>query len=192
VVAKVYRVKLKPQPVGYCTWYHAHASSEKELPAQTAFAADNLKPFGFSFIQIDDGWQDGLKANGPMKNFSQVKSTGPYPSGMKSTAADIIAHGLTPDLFERDMPRIWTVNGPDSRTIVGLFNWEKEDREIDYPVERLGLKPGVEYAAFEYWTNKLITPIRDRLRFKLPASSRSVRWRIIRTWSAPRATSRKA
>ena len=29
-VAKVYLVKLKPQPVGYCTWYHAHASSEKE------------------------------------------------------------------------------------------------------------------------------------------------------------------
>ena len=414
-VARVYRVKLKAQPVGYCTWYHAHASSEKELPAQTAFAAENLKPFGFSFIQIDDGWQDGLKANGPMKNFAQVKSTGPYPSGMKSTAGDISAHGLTAgiwfmpfagnfedpwfrdhqdwfahradgkpydvrwggtsldmsnpaardyvrgvvhriaewgyryfkmdglwtgsatemeyvndaykddqignailydpdktnvelyrdglklvrdaagpdvfflgcntpqnmrvyggsfglldamrigpdngtgwdalirgpkfgtrnyflngrvwyndpdplyvrtalpmnqaqlisswvtisgqlsvssesfanlppdrvdllkrtmpshglparpvDLFERDMPRIWTVNGPDDRIVIGLFNWEKEDREIDYPAERLGLKPGVEYAAFEYWTDKLIEPIRDRLRYKLPASSSAV------------------
>lgn len=414
-VVKIYRVKLKPQPVGYCTWYHAHASSEKELPAQTAFAAENLKPFGFSFIQIDDGWQDGLKANGPMKNFTQVKSTGPYPSGMKPTAADITAHGLVPgiwfmpfagnfedpwfkdhqdwfahradgkpydvrwggtsldmtnpaardyvrslvhriaewgfryfkmdglwtgsatemeyvndaykddqignailhdpdktnvemyrdglklvreaagpevfflgcntpqnmrvyggsfglldamrigpdngttwdalirgpkygtrnyflngrvwyndpdplyvraslplnqarlisawvtisgqlsvssesfaalpadrvdllrrtmpshglparpvDLFERDMPRIWTVTGPDSRTIIGLFNWEKEDREIDYPAERLGLKPGLEYAAFEYWTNKLIEPIHDRLHYKLPASSSAV------------------
>jgi hypothetical protein len=414
-VAKVYRVKLKPQPVGYCTWYHAHASSEKELPAQTAFAAENLKPFGFSFIQIDDGWQDGLKANGPMKNFTQVKATGPYPSGMKATADNISAHGLTPgiwfmpfagnfedpwfkdhqdwfahrqdgkpydvrwggtsldmtnpaareyvrgmvhriaewgyhyfkmdglwtgsatemeyvndaykddqignavlhdpdktniemyrdglklvrdaagpdvfflgcntpqnmrvyggsfglldamrigpdngtgwdalirgpkygtrnyflngrvwyndpdplyvrtalplnqarlisswvtisgqlsvssesfaglpaervdllkrtmpshglparpvDLFERDMPRIWTVNGSDSRLVVGLFNWEKEDRDIDYPVARLGLKPGTEYAAFEYWTNKLIEPVSDRLHFQLPASSTAV------------------
>lgn len=414
-VAKIYRVKLKPQPVGYCTWYHARASSERELPAQTAFAAENLRPFGFSFIQIDDGWQDGLKANGPMKNFTQVKSTGPYPSGMKQTAADISAHGLTPgiwfmpfagnfedpwfkdhqdwfahradgkpydvrwggtsldmtnpaardyvrslvhriaewgfryfkmdglwtgsatemeyvndaykddqignailhdpdktnvemyrdglklvreaagpevfflgcntpqnmrvyggsfglvdamrigpdngttwdalirgpkygtrnyflngrvwyndpdplyvraslplnqarlisawvtvsgqlsvssesfaalpadrvdllkrtmpshglparpaDLFERDMPRIWTVTGSDSRTIIGLFNWEKEDREIDYPAARLGLHPGVEYAAFEYWTNKLIEPIHDRLHYKLPASSSAV------------------
>jgi hypothetical protein len=414
-VAKVYRIKLKPQPVGYCTWYHAHASNEKELPAQAAFAAQNLKPFGFSFIQIDDGWQDGLKANGPKKNFTEIQPDGPYPSGMKPTAADIRAHGLvagiwfmpfagnfedpwfkdhqdwfahrqdgkpydvrwggtsldmtnpaardyvrgvvhriaewgyryfkmdglwtgsatemeyvndaykddqignavlhdpdktnvemyrdglklvrdaagpdvfflgcnTPqnmrvyggsfglldamrigpdngttwdalirgpkygtrnyflngrvwyndpdplyvraalpvnqarlisswvtisgqlsvssesfaalppervdllkrtmpshglparpvDLFERDMPRIWTVNEPDSRLIVGLFNWEKEDREIDYPIERLGLKPGVEYAAFEYWTNRLIEPLRDRLRFKLPASSSAV------------------
>jgi hypothetical protein len=87
------------------------------------------------------------------------------------------SHGLPArpaDLFERDMPRVWTVNGPDSRVVIGLFNWEKEDREIDYPVERLGLKPGVEYAAFEYWTNKLIERVRDRLRYKLPASSSAV------------------
>lgn len=408
-------MKLKPQPVGYCTWYHAHASSEKELPAQTAFAAENLKPFGFSFVQIDDGWQDGLKANGPMKNFTQVKSTGPYPSGMQRTADYIRSHGLTPgiwfmpfagnfedpwfkdhqdwfahradgkpydvrwggtsldmsnpaardyvrgivhriaewgyryfkmdglwtgsatemeyvndaykddqignailhdpdktnvelyrdglklvrdaagpnvfflgcntpqnmrvyggsfglldamrigpdngtgwdalirgpkygtrnyflngrvwyndpdplyvrtalplnqarlisawvtisgqlsvssesfaglppdrvgllkrtmpshglparpvDLFERDMPRIWTVTAPDGRIVIGLFNWEKEDREIDYPADRFGLKPGVEYAAFEYWTDKLIAPIRDRLHYNLPASSSAV------------------
>ena len=414
-VAKVYRVKLKPQPVGYCTWYHAHASSEKELPAQVEFAARNLKPYGFSFVQIDDGWQNGLKANGPKKNFTQVQATGPYPSGMKLTADNIRAHGLTAgiwfmpfagnfedpwfkdhqnwfarrvdgkpydvrwggtsldmtnpdareyvrdlvhriagwgyryfkmdglwtgsatemeyvndaykddqigdavlhdpgktniemyrdglklvreaagpdvfflgcntpqnmrvyggsfglldamrigpdngtgwdalirgpkygtrnyflngriwyndpdplyvraalplnqarlisswvtisgqlsvssetfaglppervdllkrtmpshglparpaDLFESDMPRIWTVNGSDSRLVVGLFNWEKEEREIDYPVSRLGLKPGVEYAAFEYWTNTLLAPVRDRLHFKLPASSSAV------------------
>lgn len=413
-VAKVYQVKLNPQPVGYCTWYHAHASSEKDLPAQTAFAAENLKPFGFSFIQIDDGWQDGLKANGPKKNFTQVQADGPYPSGMKRTADDISAHGLTPgiwfmpfagnfedpwfkdhqdwfahrqdgkpydvrwggtsldmtnpaareyvsalirriagwgyryfkmdglwtgsatemeyvndaykddqignavlhnpdktnvemyrdglklirdaagsavfflgcntpqnmrvyggsfglldamrigpdngtgwdalirgpkygtrnyflngrvwyndpdplyvraslplnqaqlisawvtisgqlsvssesfaglppdrvdllkrtmpshglparpaDLFERDMPRIWTVNGSDGRLVVGLFNWEKEDREIDEPVEKLGLKPGVQYAAYEYWTDKLLT-IDGALHYKLPASTSAV------------------
>ncbi len=414
-VAKVYRVKLKPQPAGYCTWYHAHASSEKELPAQVEFAARNLKPFGFSFVQIDDGWQDGLKANGPKKNFTQIQADGPYPSGMKRTAENISSHGLTPgiwfmpfagnfedpwfkdhqdwfahrqdgtpydvrwggtsldmtnpaareyvrtlvrriadwgyryfkmdglwtgsatemeyvndaykedqignavlhdpektniemyrdglklvrdaagpdvfflgcntpqnmrvyggsfglldamrigpdngtnwealirgpkygtrnyflngrvwyndpdplyvrtalplnqaqlisswvtisgqlsvssesfaglpldridllkrtmpshglparpvDLFERDMPRIWTVSGSDSRIVAGLFNWEKEDREIDVPVARLGLKPGVQYAAFEYWTNKLIEPVRDRLHYKIPASSSAV------------------
>ncbi len=25
----------------------------------------NLKPFGFDFVQIDDGWQDGVSTNGP-------------------------------------------------------------------------------------------------------------------------------
>jgi hypothetical protein len=414
-VARIYRVKLKPQPVGYCTWYHARASSEKDLPAQTAFAAQSLKPFGFSFIQIDDGWQDGVKANGPKKNFTKVQADGPYPSGMKATADKIHAEGLTAgiwfmpfagtfddpwfkdhqdwfahrtdgkaydvrwggttldmtnpgardyvrdlvhqiaawgyryfkmdglwtgsatemeyvndaykddqignavlhdpsktniemyrdglklvrdaagpdvfflgcntpqnmrvyggsfglldamrigpdngtgwdalirgpkygtrnyflngrvwyndpdplyvrialpinqarlisawvtisgqlsvssesfatlppdrvdllkrtmpshglparpvDLFERDMPRIWTVNGSDSRLAVGLFNWEKEDREIDEPIANLGLKPGVEYDAFEYWTNQSIGPIRDRLHYKLPAATSAV------------------
>jgi hypothetical protein len=97
-------------------------------------------------------------------------------SGQLSVSSEAFA-GLPAervDLFERDMPRIWTVNGSDGRMVVGLFNWEKEDREIDYPVSKLGLEPGVEYAAFEYWTNKLLDPVRDRLRFKLPASSSAV------------------
>ncbi|MEO7145768.1 MAG: hypothetical protein ABI165_19920, partial [Bryobacteraceae bacterium] len=71
-VARIYRIKLPPQPVGYCTWYHARASNEKDLAAQAAFAAEQLKPFGLEFLQIDDGWQDGIKTNGPKKNFSRV------------------------------------------------------------------------------------------------------------------------
>ena len=110
-VAKVYNIKLPPQPVGYCTWYHARASSEKALPVQAAFAAKELAPFGFSVVQIDDGWQDGdSKKNGPRKNFTRVKPDGPYPSGMKATADDIKAKGLVPGIWF--MPFAGTYNDP--------------------------------------------------------------------------------
>lgn len=98
-VARVHRVKLKPQPDGYCTWYHARASTEKDLPRQAALAAQQLKPYGFSFVQIDDGWQDGIKTNGPKKNFTRVQADGPYPSGMKLAADAIRAQGLTPGIW---------------------------------------------------------------------------------------------
>src|SRR5581483_1528184 len=58
-VAKVYNIHLPPQPVGYCTWYaekNGHAGDQKTLAELSGFAAQNLKPYGFNFIQIDDGW----------------------------------------------------------------------------------------------------------------------------------------
>jgi len=98
-VAKVYRIKLPPQPVGYCTWYHAGAWNEKVLAAQAEFAGKNLRPFGFSVVQIDDGWQDGQTKNGPRKNFTRVRANGPYASGMKQMADKIRAQGLVPGIW---------------------------------------------------------------------------------------------
>lgn len=99
VVAKIYGIRLPPQPVGYCTWYHAGASNEKDLKRLAEFAAKHLKPFGFSVIQIDDGWQNGVKRDGPRRNFSRHRPNGPYPSGMKAVADHILSLGLTPGLW---------------------------------------------------------------------------------------------
>lgn len=88
-VAQVYHVKLPPQPAGYCTWYsdkHAGACDEVHLAELAAYAAKQLKPFGFDFIQIDDNWQDGVSKNGPKRSFTTHATRGPYPSGMKATA----------------------------------------------------------------------------------------------------------
>jgi hypothetical protein len=98
-VAKTYAIKLRPQPTGYCTWYHARASDAKRLAAQTRFAADKLAPFGFQVVQIDDGWQAGARRNGPAKNFTTHRLDGPYPDGMKGPADDICKHGLTPGIW---------------------------------------------------------------------------------------------
>jgi hypothetical protein len=112
-VAKVYHVKLPPQPVGYCTWYsdkHGGASNEKYLAEIADFAAKNLKPFGFQFVQIDDGWQLGEKLNGPKKNFAAFNPKGAYAGGMKETADHLKSLGLTPGVWF--MPFAGTFNDP--------------------------------------------------------------------------------
>ena len=101
-VAKVYDIRLKPQPSGYCTWYskpHGGASDERHLAELSAFAATNLAPFGFSVVQIDDKWQAGISTNGPRRNFTTHRPDGPYPSGMKAAADQVKSLGLTPGIW---------------------------------------------------------------------------------------------
>ena len=101
-VAKVYEIRLPQQPVGYCTWYsqpYGGASDEMHLAEQSAFAAKHLSPFGFSVIQIDDKWQEGVSTNGPKRNFTTHNPNGPYPSGMKAAADNIKSLGLVPGIW---------------------------------------------------------------------------------------------
>ena len=101
-VAKHYNVKLPPQPAGFCTWYtekHSRACDETNIMVLASYAAKELKPFGFDFVQIDDYWQSGVSKNGPKRGFMNANPTGPYPSGMKATADNIKKLGLTPGIW---------------------------------------------------------------------------------------------
>lgn len=112
-IAKFYKVKLPPHHPGLSTWYmekNNKACDEKNILELSKYAAKNLKPFGFDFIQIDDWWQDGTKGNGPAKNFTTHRADGPYPSGMKATAENIKKVGLTPGIWF--MPFAGTYNDP--------------------------------------------------------------------------------
>lgn len=109
-VARQHRIKLPPQPTVYCTWYHAGASNERDLLKNAEFAREHLAPFGFSVVQIDDGWQAGEKLNGPRKDFTTHRTNGPYPSGMRQTAERLAQLGLTPGLWF--MPFAGTWNDP--------------------------------------------------------------------------------
>ena len=60
---------------------------------------NSCKPFGFEFVQIDDGWQDGVSTNGPCRNFTTHRPAGPYPGGMQAVAAEITPTGLTPGIW---------------------------------------------------------------------------------------------
>jgi hypothetical protein len=94
-IARSNQIKIKEPIAGYCTWYadkFGGACSEKEIVNLTKAAAEKLAPFGFRFVQIDDGWQDGISSNGPKRNFLRVKPDGPYPNGMKPTAEMIKSH----------------------------------------------------------------------------------------------------
>jgi len=101
-VAQHYKIKLHPQVAGYCTWYddkHPAAGDETSIVEVATFIAKELKPFGFSFVQIDDDWQDGGEYNGPRRGFDRVKPDGPYPHGMKPVAAKIKSLGLTAGIW---------------------------------------------------------------------------------------------
>ncbi|HTV47929.1 MAG TPA: hypothetical protein VMG59_05755 [Phycisphaerae bacterium] len=96
-------VKLKPHAPGYCTWYsdkHGAASDPEHLQQIAEYAAKNFAPFGFSFVQIDDHWQNGQKRNGwPAMDFYHVNPKGPYAAGMKPVADKIAALGLLPGIW---------------------------------------------------------------------------------------------
>ena len=101
-VARVYGIRLRPQISGYCTWYskpNGGASDERHIVELAKYAARELKPFGLSFIQIDDKWQTGARRNGPGKNFTAHDPRGPYPHGMKAAAGELAALGFTPGLW---------------------------------------------------------------------------------------------
>ena len=139
-----YNIKLPPQPAGFCTWYSevggltdeaggAGACNEKDLTTMTKFAARELRPFGFGFVQIDDEWQDGAsnpdgsRINGPRRGFTRHQPDGGYPNGMAPVASMIRQHGLLAGLWLMPFAR----NHQDS---------EYKDRQ-DWFMKRLDGKP---------------------------------------------------
>lgn len=113
-VARRLAIKLPPMPTVYCTWYddvHGRAGNAASIAEMSAFTAKELKPYGFTCVQIDDGYQLGdAKKNGPRKVFTGVDPKGPFPAGMKPTADGIRRDGLTAGLWL--MPFSGTWNDP--------------------------------------------------------------------------------
>lgn len=101
-IAEYYKIKLHPQVAGYCTWYsnkHGGSGDERSTVELATLAAKELKPFGFSLVQIDDKWQDGGNYNGPHRGFDRVNPNGPYRHGMKPVAEEIDRLGLTAGIW---------------------------------------------------------------------------------------------
>ncbi len=98
-IAKVYNIRLPPEPTVHCTWYVDGASRENVMTGRTDYAAQALKPFGLGVMQIDDGWQLGSSKNGPKKVFINHNPQGPYPSGMKPMADTIRKAGMTAGIW---------------------------------------------------------------------------------------------
>ncbi|GAG20124.1 unnamed protein product, partial [marine sediment metagenome] len=110
MIAKHYKIKVKPVPSGYMTWYHARALDEKRMPVLAKWCGENLKRYGFDFLQIDDGWQisrrdftahaaDRPYASKPRFPDEPSRDKAPYSQGMKPTAEAINHHGLTAGIW---------------------------------------------------------------------------------------------
>jgi hypothetical protein len=107
-IAKVNHIKLPRIPNGYCTWYsspHGGASDEKALAELAAFCGKELGKYGFDTMLVDDQWQGpaiqkgGIIGTGPTGNFTRHDPRGPYPSGMKTNADQLMANGMRAGLW---------------------------------------------------------------------------------------------
>ncbi len=86
-------------PSGFCTWYYYYQHiTEKEVMLNAKWIADNMKDYGATVVQVDDGWQalrpDGRKGSRDWTGFDDT-----FPNGMASLAEYIKSLGLTPGIW---------------------------------------------------------------------------------------------
>jgi len=129
-IAKHHDIQLPPQKSVYCTWYSGGASTETKLARNTDFAAKMLKDSGLDVMQIDDGWQLGVKKNGPKRNFTAHNPKGPYPSGMRKTADHVLDAGMLPGIWW--MPFAGTAADPHYADKQDFFVKEADGRPLAY------------------------------------------------------------
>jgi hypothetical protein len=89
-------------------------------------------------------------------------------------------HDLRPrpvDLFDQDLPSVWTVSDTTKATrrdVVGLFNWNTNAQTFEYTMDHLDLDPSIEYVGFDYWANKLVPAMQGKFQVTIPGQSCAV------------------
>lgn len=85
-------------PSGWCTWYFYYSRiTQDEVKRNARWIAENLKPYGAQYVQIDDGWQ-GSAAKQGQRDWSVVRPS-QFPDGMAQLAGYIKSLGLTPGIW---------------------------------------------------------------------------------------------
>jgi hypothetical protein len=89
---RVYGVRLNPVVNGWCSWFSYFDSiTEDEVLRNAGFAAEHLRDYGLSVIQVDDGYQ---RCFGEWEGHTQG-----FPHGMGSLAQRIRDLGLVPGIW---------------------------------------------------------------------------------------------
>lgn len=116
---------------GWCNWFVTYESiTEAEVLHNARFAARELKPFGFEYVQIDEGFQ---------RWHGDWEGNAKFPHGMKWLADRLRALGLKPGLWLapyviseptevfRQHPE-WLLRHPDGR-LKRVGPWSDENSE---------------------------------------------------------------
>jgi len=98
-----------------------------------------------------------------------------------SRALPVSGLGARPvDLAERALPQIWSLalsGGPPRQQTTGLFNWNYDaSKTIGVKLARCGLAGDKRYAAFDFWQQKFLGEVSDKLETTLPARNGQVIW----------------
>jgi Melibiase len=78
------------------------------------------------------------------------------------------------DYFADPLPNTWLVTATNDtvrRDVIGVFNWEDSESEVDDTCAWLGLAPANEYFAFDFWGNRPLPPFHNTFRCAVPAHS---------------------
>ncbi|MBN1467046.1 alpha-galactosidase, partial [candidate division KSB1 bacterium] len=116
---------------GWCSWFYTYESvTEEEVIRNAEYAARTLKPFGFEYVQVDEGYQ---RWHGDWEGNEK------FPHGMGWLAERIRELGLKPglwiapyiiseptDLFQKHPE--WLLHHPDGR-LRRVGPWPSEESE---------------------------------------------------------------
>jgi hypothetical protein len=122
-----------PKPVvGWCSWFaFFDRVTEQDVKRMADVMADTLAPFGYEYLQIDDGYQ---RATGLPELW--LKPNDKFPGGLDALASYIRGKGLTPGIWTNAtfsqteyaaQHKDWFVLDGDGNVARG--NW------IDHPVD---------------------------------------------------------
>jgi hypothetical protein len=139
-------------PVVWCSWTaYYNEARESDIVRNTDWLAVNLKPYGFKYVQIDDGYDDGKDG---MKHFwiDNWDTRGYYPHGPQWIAGYIKSRGLHPGL--------WLVPSSYAGAVQQHPDWYLRDKDgnliLDYSTPSLDCThPGVQD-----WLRKLFTTLK--------------------------------
>ncbi|NOZ57004.1 MAG: hypothetical protein GXO73_09495, partial [Calditrichaeota bacterium] len=85
-------------PSGWCSWYFYYQEiSADEVLRNAKWIASNLKDYGASVVQIDDGWQGTGHGLGDNRDWTTIDKR--FAPGMDVLASRIRELGLTPGLW---------------------------------------------------------------------------------------------
>jgi hypothetical protein len=139
-------------PMVWCSWTsYYHDAGENDIVRNTDWLAANLKPYGFQYVQIDDGYdndKDGMRH----KWIDHWDKRAFYPHGPKWIASYIKSKGLHPGL--------WLVPNSYAGAVSEHPDWYLQDRSgkfiLDYSTPALDCtNPGVQE-----WLRKLFTTLK--------------------------------
>ncbi len=86
-------------PAGWCSWYcYGLGITEEATVKNTDWLAENLRPFGCDWVQIDDGWQGRGCDFGTNRDWF-VTCEKDFPQGMKWISDYIRAKGMRPGIW---------------------------------------------------------------------------------------------
>jgi hypothetical protein len=78
------------------------------------------------------------------------------------------------DYFDHFLPAIWLVTGTNDtvcRNVIGVFNQETNELNLDYSCAKLGLDPAKNYYAFDFWANSPVPSFQGGFACQVPPTT---------------------